>query len=399
MNPDAACWRRAVSCGAALLVLAGGAVSARAGRAPDEIDPPASCASDECHPKVMEFRHLHWPDFHSAGECQKCHEPNGNTHEFTMAESPALCLECHEELRDRIETVETVHEPVEDGCLDCHYGSGQGYLFGEHTFRLEDDLTGDQHAENCNVSGCHATDPVTDLFDQVNLDTIAILSDSLENMLKMRAILDPADPTAFTYATFRVSRDLQIWLVEGRLYRSPNKMPDGPDKTIWGETQKQWLKDTLLASDATFKILISPTPLVGPDGNTKRDNHTNLGGFRHEAQEFFDWLKQNGFLEKHFYVLCGDRHWQYHAKHPSGFEEFSCGALVEANSRLGVKAGSPKSTDPEGKIQQYYCQLEGEPSAGFMMVTVSPKKHGAEALFAFYDEQGHLAYSHTKYGK
>lgn len=219
------------------------------------------------------------------------------------------------------------------------------------------------------------------------------------NFREQLPVVDPADPTASTYATFRVSRDLQIWLVEGRLYRSPNKMPDGPDKTIWGETQKQWLKDTLLASDATFKILISPTPLVGPDDRSKRDNHTNLGGFRHEAQEFFDWLKQNGFLNKNFYILCGDRHWQYHAKHPSGFEEFSSGALVEANSRLGVKAGSPKSTDPEGKIRQYYCQLEGKPSAGFLMVTVSPKKEGAQALFEFYDEHGNLAYSHTKDGK
>jgi len=219
------------------------------------------------------------------------------------------------------------------------------------------------------------------------------------NFREQLPVVDPADPTELTYATFRISRDLQIWLLEGRCYRSPNKMPDGPEKTIWGEAQKQWLKATLLASDATFKILISPTPLVGPDDRSKRDNHTNIGGFRYEAQEFFDWLRQNGFLEKNFYILCGDRHWQYHAKHPSGFEEFSCGALVDANSRLGVKAGSPRSTDPEGEIQQYYCQLEGEPSAGFLMVTVSPKENDAEALFGFYDEHGNLAYSHTKSGK
>ena len=211
-------------------------------------------------------------------------------------------------------------------------------------------------------------------------------------------VVNPAAPNELTYATFRVSRDLQIWLVEGRLYRSPNKMPDGPDKTIWGQTQKQWLKDTLLASDATFKILISPTPLVGPDDKGKRDNHTNLNGFRHEGQEFFGWLTQNGFLKKNFYILCGDRHWQYHARHPSGFEEFSCGSLVEANSRLGVRAGSPDSTDPEGKIQQYYCQLEGKPSGGFLTVTVSPEEDGAQALFEFYDEHGALAYSHTKTG-
>ena len=219
------------------------------------------------------------------------------------------------------------------------------------------------------------------------------------NFREQLPVVDPADPTASTYGTFRVSRDLQIWLVEGRVYRSPNKMVDGPGKTIWGKVQKQWLKDTLLASDATFKILISPTPLVGPDGKGKIDNHTNIGGFRHEAQEFFDWLRRNGFLDKNFYILCGDRHWQYHAKHPSGFEEFSTGALVDANSRLGVKAGSPKSTDPDGKIRQFYCKLEGEPSGGFLMVTVSLKKDGAKAVFEFYDERGHLVYSHTKDGK
>ena len=220
------------------------------------------------------------------------------------------------------------------------------------------------------------------------------------NFREQLPVVDPANPNALTYATFRVSRDLQIWLVEGRSYRSPNKMPDGPDKSIWGEKQKQWLKDTLLASDATFKILISPLPMVGPDAKTKTDNHLGFGGFRHEAQEFFDWLKQNGFLDKNFYIICGDRHWKYHAKHPFGFEEFSTGALVRANAILGFKAGSPKSSDPEGKIQQYYCQLEGEPSGGFLMVTVSPKEHGdAEALFELYDEYGSLAYSYTKDSK
>jgi alkaline phosphatase/alkaline phosphatase D len=173
-------------------------------------------------------------------------------------------------------------------------------------------------------------------------------------------------------------------------------MPDGPDKTIWGETQKQWLKETLLASDATFKILFSPTPLVGPDGKGKRDSHCNIGGFQHEGRGFFDWLKKNGFLDKNFYILCGDRHWQYHARHGSGFEEFSCGALVDANSRFGVKAGTPKSTDPEGTIKQLYCKLDGEPSGGFLMVTVTPDGAQARARFTFYDEQGRQVYRHVK---
>ncbi len=63
-----------------------------------------------------------------------------------------------------------------------------------------------------------------------------------------------ADPEAKTYRTYRPNRDLQIWFVEGRDYRDPNKMPDGPEKTLWGAQQIAWLKRTLLESDATFRL-------------------------------------------------------------------------------------------------------------------------------------------------
>jgi len=223
-----------------------------------------------------------------------------------------------------------------------------------------------------------------------------------KNFREQLPVTDPKDPDAVTYGTFRINQDLQIWILEGRQYRSPNAMPDGPDKSIWGSEQKAWLKRTLLASNATFKILISPTPLVGPDGRGKRDNHTNINGFQHEGNAFFAWLKRHGFGEKNFYICCGDRHWQYHAIHPSGFEEFSCGALVGQNSRLGVKAGSPKSTDPEGKIKQPYCVLPPmRPYPGFLVVSVKPgtPTNEVQARFSFYDENGKLRYEETKPAK
>jgi alkaline phosphatase D len=76
------------------------------------------------------------------------------------------------------------------------------------------------------------------------------------------------------YRTFRWGRDLQIWFTDGRDFRSPNKMKDGPDKTIWGAEQKAWFKKTVSESTATWKVLVSPTPLVGPDRVGKNDNHT-----------------------------------------------------------------------------------------------------------------------------
>jgi alkaline phosphatase D len=225
-------------------------------------------------------------------------------------------------------------------------------------------------------------------------------------------VVDPLDANPVTYRTHRVSDLLQIWLTEGRDYRDANTEPAGPDKTMWGVEQKAWLKRTLLESDAAFKILISPTPMIGPDDrsigvqggilsslgggspigqggdNRKIDNHTNPGGFKEEADEFFTWLSRNRFLERNFYIVCGDRHWQYHSIQPDGFEEFSTGALVDGNARLGPRPGDDGSTDPEARISQPYAQ--NEKSGGFLKVTVRPGQAGepAAATFAFYDEKG-----------
>ncbi|APZ95966.1 alkaline phosphatase D family protein [Fuerstiella marisgermanici] len=204
-------------------------------------------------------------------------------------------------------------------------------------------------------------------------------------------VVDPLDPEAKTYRTYRVNQHLQIWLVEGRDYRSPNRMPDGPDKTLWGADQIAWLKQTLRESDATWKLLISPTPMVGPDDAYKRDNHTNHKGFRHEGRAFFDWIKQQRLDRKGFHVICGDRHWQYHSIDPTGIEEFSSGALVDSNSRLGRDPGDPKSTDPDAKIKQLHTQTEA--SGGFLKVTV---QDNGDIRFEFFDENGERLYRVVK---
>jgi alkaline phosphatase/alkaline phosphatase D len=233
-------------------------------------------------------------------------------------------------------------------------------------------------------------------------------------------VVDPLDPHAVTYRTHRINDLLQIWLLEGRDYRDANIAPPGPGKTMWGVEQREWLKRTLLESDAAIKLLISPTPLVGPDDIAKgvqggilapyfggrplgqgddmrkRDNHTNDLGFLDEGLAFFAWLGEEGFLDKNLYIVCGDRHWQYHAVHPSGFEEFSVGALLDANSRVGRKPGDPESTDPKGKIVQLYAQ--DEPSGGFLEITVLPGAAGApaRAQFTYFDEHGVQLYQAEK---
>lgn len=130
------------------------------------------------------------------------------------------------------------------------------------------------------------------------------------------------------YRTFQIGKDLQIWLMEGRDHRSPNDTPDGPEKSIWGAEQKAWLTQSLANSTAKFKVLISPTPIVGPDRENKHDNHSN-DVFATEGTEVRKLLGAHANLV----CVCGDRHWQYHSIDPeTGLHEFSVGPASDRHA-------------------------------------------------------------------
>ncbi len=141
------------------------------------------------------------------------------------------------------------------------------------------------------------------------------------------------------YQTVQWGKDLQVWFLEGRDFRSPNTMADGPEKTILGAEQKAWLFKTLDASTATFKLIFSPTPIVGPDRSGKKDNHANTI-FANEGEQ----LRQKFSSVDGAIVLCGDRHWQYASvDEETGLWEFGCGPGSEKH-QLGWKKGDERSS-------------------------------------------------------
>ncbi len=224
-------------------------------------------------------------------------------------------------------------------------------------------------------------------------DKLPAPSTGIELFREQMPLHDLGDLNSPTYRTHRVHKHVQLWFVEGRDYRSPNNMPDGPDKSIWGKEQRGWLERTLKASDAKWKIIISPTPMVGPDSGGKRDNHVNPQGFRHEANSFFAFLKENDM--RNVMTFCGDRHWQYHSIHPTGFEEFGCGALNDENAIRGTRPGAKNGSDPEGLIQQKY--IYDQPTGGFLHVKVEPGDKGdAKLRITFRDDHGKSLYELVK---
>jgi predicted CXXCH cytochrome family protein len=102
-------------CASSLLLDA--AVSARQAEPPDTLEPGASCATSECHATVAQAR-PHWDEM--AQECRSCHVQRGSQHAFSVAPTPRLCAECHEDLIEHIESSENIHDPAEEDCLDCH---------------------------------------------------------------------------------------------------------------------------------------------------------------------------------------------------------------------------------------------------------------------------------------
>jgi len=174
------------------------------------------------------------------------------------------------------------------------------------------------------------------------------------------------------YGTFRWGKDLQIWVVEGREYRSDNRQPDGESKSIWGQAQREWFTETASRSDATFRILVSPTPVVGPDRDQgKYDNHANEA-YSNEGTWLRKFLAENGF-----YVINGDRHWQYvSVDEETGLMEFSQGASSDSHAQ----GWSQEDFRP----QHRFLRVQG----GFLVVNVF-REEGIPCIeFIHYDVNG-----------
>ncbi|MEM9338920.1 MAG: alkaline phosphatase D family protein [Bacteroidota bacterium] len=178
------------------------------------------------------------------------------------------------------------------------------------------------------------------------------------------------------YRTVRWGKDLQVWMVEVREYRSDNRDPDGKNKTIWGDEQMNWFKKTVESSDATFKVLISPTPIVGPDRpQGKNDNHSNKA-FETEGA----WLREY-LAAQDVYVVNGDRHWQYVSQDPiNGLMEFSQGAASDQH------AGGWEQDNvlPEHR----FLRVKG----GFLTVNVYRKRKEPIIEFVHHDVDGNVVH-------
>ncbi len=134
---------------------------------------------------------------------------------------------------------------------------------------------------------------------------------------------EPENPGC--YCTFQRG-DVQFFMLDGRYHRSPDKAPDGPEKTMFGAAQLAWLKRGLLASKAAIKILAN-----GSEWQTFGSNDS-YSLYRTERDALFAWIDEQKI--EGVILLSGDRHFSagYHVL--GRFVELSSGPLGSTNAGL-----------------------------------------------------------------
>jgi alkaline phosphatase D len=109
-------------------------------------------------------------------------------------------------------------------------------------------------------------------------------------------------------------------ILDTRRFRSPQTLPDGPEKTMLGADQKSWFKDRLKASKTPFKFIITSVPFHGDRADTWVSYRTESN----ELTRFIRGEKVTGII-----FLTGDYHLARDWSNPkSGLKEFMAGPIA-----------------------------------------------------------------------
>jgi alkaline phosphatase D len=191
--------------------------------------------------------------------------------------------------------------------------------------------------------------------------------------------------------TYRLNRDVQLWILGSQCF-----IVNPADKNKPWNNQLNWLKTTLKESDSPFKLIISPVGFISPFDIADTQSNQEYSGFMIVRDSLINWLKNNGFRNNGLFFICCKTPWQYHSIDPTGFEEFSCGAIVNGNSFMGSIPNDSLSANNVDQIIKPFTQTDS--SGGFLLINSDRDEFNSPVLlFRFFDEQKKLLYAVNKF--
>jgi alkaline phosphatase D len=95
-----------------------------------------------------------------------------------------------------------------------------------------------------------------------------LLPIGLRAFLEHNPIREGPETPGRLYRSLRWGRHAELFLLDTRQYRDANAAIDDPErpKTLLGREQRGWLEESVAASDATWKVVVSSVPMSIPTG-------------------------------------------------------------------------------------------------------------------------------------
>jgi alkaline phosphatase D len=115
------------------------------------------------------------------------------------------------------------------------------------------------------------------------------------------------DRDGHIYRSFNWGKNLDLFIIDARSYRSQNHIADTPDsnKTMLGDKQLEWLKQELINSNATWKVISSDVPISIPTGSNtsilgrdgwatgnETNNYSYYTGFERELTDLLGFIDE-----------------------------------------------------------------------------------------------------------
>ena len=173
------------------------------------------------------------------------------------------------------------------------------------------------------------------------------------------------------WQTFSLGQ-VQFIMLDCRYYR------DRKEKSMLGTFQKQWLKDTLKNSEATFKVIASSVPF---SEGIKPGSKDPWDGYPEEREEIFSFIEKEkieGVL-----LIAADRHRIDFRKtpRPNGYDflEFVSGRITNRHVHSVVKT--------DGLVWGY------NKTCGYCLLKFDTTKKNQVMKFEAYDNRGELLFA------
>lgn len=148
---------------------------------------------------------------------------------------------------------------------------------------------------------------------------------------------------------------VDFFLLDDRWYRNSDTAPNTDDKTMLGKTQLEWLKDALLESRASFKVIVNGNQMLNRFPGRETWSH-----FPQEQSAFLDWLMETRVPGVLF--LSGDAHYSALSVIESDqhypLYELVCSPLTAGPRQEAFEPGRSRLVPGTHVNERNFCQLD-----------------------------------------